>query len=243
MGARGLLTMGQLVGLSFVISCALVQLQLFRSTAPPCSSGDYGAQPVRWLTSRGGMDSTSTAATTRLVLDEKEDSKNMTDAILNDSNFYERHPIVGTTGDQVLIGHYLFPTEALLETASRNYHDNQKLAQEKLIPLNDHQKELLKDEQIIPDVERKRCERYGLEYNPNRAERRRLFYGATLADDSFFLLQTLATEGYNLYHTAAFVESNTTHTRSPRDVRFGPHSDNLKILQTMFGPDTKTSGT
>ena len=232
---RGL-TFVNLLVLSLVLLSATHQLRLFASVSPPLLSVEDVVTTHRLLQPviQSFNDSTNDNATIAININD-------IDQILSDPKFYERHDIRGANvTSNILLGHYWFPTQALLQqttgTASQA-SDNH----EKLLPLNEHQKNLLDDAEIIPEIERERCERYGLAYDPTRTERRRIFYGATLADDSFFLLQTVATEGYNLYHTVSFVESNMTHTRSPRDVRFPPNSDNLQLLQSMFGTHTQVS--
>ena len=107
-----------------------------------------------------------------------------------------------------------------------------------LLELNDHQYKLLDDETIDPIIEEQRCKRYGFDYN-NRTTRRRIFYGATIADDSLYLQQTISTEAYNLFHTVSFVESNSTHMRTKRDLRFPPGANSKRLLQSMFGPNTR----
>mmetsp|Transcript_36068 Transcript_36068/g.107867 ORF Transcript_36068/g.107867 Transcript_36068/m.107867 type:complete len:555 (-) Transcript_36068:92-1756(-) len=100
------------------------------------------------------------------------------------------------------------------------------------------------DEEIIPSVEAERCRRYGYTYSPNRTVRRRIFWGSTVADDSWLLLHTVAAESRNIYHTAAFVESNTTHLGMPRQLRFEVGSDEWRRLTrdpTLFGPSTKVT--
>ena len=155
MGGRCWLTLGTL----FVVVCMLSQLRQFGSLVLDNSGGTDddnsgcgggGQQPVRHLSSSahhrgGGGGWASAISKATLAIAEKQDSQNMTDEILNNPNYYERHPIVGTTGDQILVGHYVFPTETILEMASSNYLNNQKIAQQKLLPLSDHQKELLHD--------------------------------------------------------------------------------------------------
>lgn len=164
------------------------------------------------------------------------------DQILSDPKLYEQQDIRGH--ESLLLGHYWFPTSNLIQettaVASPKEQGNNKHSN-KLLSLNEHQKRLLDDEQIIFRVEDERCRRYGFTFDPSRTKRRRIFFGSTLADDSFFLLQTIATESYDLFHTVSFVESNLTHTRSPRELRFPPNSDELRLLQSMFGRQTRVS--
>ena len=65
------------------------------------------------------------------------------------------------------------------------------------------------DEDVNVTVEKERCGRYHLPYT-GRSERRRIFYGSLIADDSWHAVLFTALEGYGIYHSAAFVESNRT---------------------------------
>ena len=166
----------------------------------------------------------------------------ITDQLLSNAQNYEIEVIRGDT--QVFLGHYWFQTkqeqDIVQKLTSRSAME--QLQADKLLPLNEYQNQLLDDNGIHIGMEEQRCQRYGFELDPSRIHnRRRIFYGAPIADDSLFLLQTIATEGYNLYHTAAFVESNMTHTRSPRPWRFPPRSESLQLLQTLFGNTTQVS--
>ena len=93
--------------------------------------------------------------------------------------------------------------------------------------------------------EQERCKRYGFNYAPamisNR--RRRIFFGGPIADDSWHALGVHAAEAYGLYHTAVFVDSNTTHTMTPRNTRFSEGSLNSEMLTKsgMFGPTTNVT--
>ena len=63
--------------------------------------------------------------------------------------------------------------------------------------------------------------------------------GGLLEDDTWDPLEAIAAEAYAIYHSFAFVESNTTQSYFPRKLRFVPGSENLARLQGgMFGPDT-----
>ena len=95
------------------------------------------------------------------------------------------------------------------------------------------------DETINVTEEEERCERYGFEYL-NRTARRRVFMGALIADDPWDTLTAIAAEAYGIYHTVAFIESNTTQSYFPRELRFYPGSSELKRLQSgdLFGPNT-----
>lgn len=97
------------------------------------------------------------------------------------------------------------------------------------------------DEAIDEDVERLRCKRYKLDYD-GRRERRRIFWGSLIADDSWHTIGVVAMEGYGIFHTVAFVESNRTQTFDKRTLRFSSGSEGLKLLQGgMFGPNSKVT--
>ena len=97
----------------------------------------------------------------------------------------------------------------------------------------------------ITDVqaEQKRCERYGFTYDAKngRKTRRRIFYGSNIADDSWHAIGSHAAEAYGLYHTMVLVESNVTHMRTPRSLRFAPGSLNDQALKSgIWGPADTT---
>lgn len=97
------------------------------------------------------------------------------------------------------------------------------------------------DEQVDPERERERCRNYGYGYS-NQTNRRRVFWGSLIADDSWHVLAIAAMEAYGIFDTVALVESNTTQSLYPRKIRFGPDSKNLRALQGgMWGPDTRVS--
>ncbi|EJK75041.1 hypothetical protein THAOC_03248, partial [Thalassiosira oceanica] len=97
------------------------------------------------------------------------------------------------------------------------------------------------DEAVNATVEKERCGRYGLPYT-GRVERRRIFYGSLIADDSWHAVLFTALEGYGVYHSAAFVESNRTQMKFPRKLRFPEGSNNLRLLQSgIFGPSTNVT--
>jgi len=89
-----------------------------------------------------------------------------TDEILSDPEFYETQEIHGSD-DNVLLGHYWFPTQTLLQqTTGRmgarktdNHHPQREPHDQRLLPLNALQTKLLEDHDIIPEMERARCER------------------------------------------------------------------------------------
>lgn len=121
----------------------------------------------------------------------------------------------------------------------------------------------------MEEEETKRCQRFGFNFDPERKFRRRIFYGSNIADDSWHPIAVHAAEAYGLYHTVAYIESNTTTSESKskmksRKLRFvttetgdsnsiennnkdGDNSDddpslNLQVLQSgIFGPRTKVT--
>ena len=97
------------------------------------------------------------------------------------------------------------------------------------------------DEALNVTAEGERCGRYNLPYT-GRTERRRIFYGSLIADDSWHAVLFTALEGYGVYHSAAFVESNRTQMKYPRKLRFPVGSNNLRLLQSgIFGPSTNVT--
>lgn len=96
------------------------------------------------------------------------------------------------------------------------------------------------DLQIQHDNERERCSRYGLTYTPG-TPRRKIYWGASIADDTWHIIATQAIETYGLFDTVAFVESNRTSMGNPRSLRFDDGSDNKKQLMNMFGEDVNVS--
>ena len=109
-----------------------------------------------------------------------------------------------------------------------------------------YEEEIKTEDDIFKETER--CDRYGFTYNSSIAEpettrkRRRIFWGSLIADDSWHAISAHAAEAYGLYHTVAFIESNTTQTMSTRETRFDEGSLNLKVLQSgIFGPKTSVT--
>ena len=104
----------------------------------------------------------------------------------------------------------------------------------------------------VPDAEldwkqeAARCERYGLTLReecsegPNPAcQRRRIFAGSLLADDSWHALGANALESYGIYEAVVFVESNRTISGQPRERRFYEGARDQQILQSgIYGPQT-----
>ena len=87
-------------------------------------------------------------------------------------------------------------------------------------------------------TETKRCQKYGFEYDARRKHRRRLFFGGLIADESFNILQTVATEMRDVFHTVAFIESNSTQSHMDRSFRFPPYSTRRSILDRLYGDNT-----
>jgi hypothetical protein len=137
-------------------------------------------------------------------------------------------------------------------------------------PINSIQEELLDDEIIDVDKEKERCARYNFRINnETHPKRRRLFLGALIGDDSskfpqsdrtsmiavviahrlLFIcivevLQAVAMEVYDVFHTVSFIEGNTAHDLSPRHWKYydpKQPSDRLNTLYQMFGPKSKVS--
>jgi hypothetical protein len=113
--------------------------------------------------------------------------------------------------------------------------------------LKDHAPTGAYDEPIQDmEAEHTRCRRYGFDYYTNvterRRTRRRVFWGGLIADDSWHTIAAHAAETYGLYHTVAFVESNTTLKMTQRDLRFPPHSLHRNVLHSgIFGPNSKVT--
>ena len=94
-------------------------------------------------------------------------------------------------------------------------------------------------ERVDNDDENRRCERYGLPvYNGTKP--RRIFFGATIANENWEMFLIHAIEVYDIYHMAVFVESNTTFLNTPRDLRFKDSEEsNLLRYSKVFGPKTQ----
>ena len=84
-----------------------------------------------------------------------------------------------------------------------------------------------------------RCASYDFSYIKGQ-KRRRIFFGAMVADDSYDVIRMHAAEIYGLYDVVALVESNTTHTGKRRVLRFAPGTEGYDLIQSgIFGPHTK----
>ena len=83
-----------------------------------------------------------------------------------------------------------------------------------------------------------RCASFGVTPH-NEPQPRRIFFGSMLADENMEVLKMHAIEAYDIYHVAAFVESNTTHSATPRKMHFynTDEADMLKHSQ-FFGRNT-----
>jgi hypothetical protein len=105
---------------------------------------------------------------------------------------------------------------------------------------------LLDDGEIDVEREKERCARndFKILANETHPERRRLFLGSLLADDSMEVLRAMGTEVYNIFHTVSFVESNTTQSLTPRKWKYYDPTDppdDLIALHRLFGPRTRVS--
>eukprot|EP00957_Ditylum_brightwellii_P108601 8282963-Ditylum_brightwellii.AAC.1 len=60
-----------------------------------------------------------------------------------------------------------------------------------------------------------------------RTERRRIFVGSLIADDSWHVIAANVLETYGIFHSVTFVESNRTQSFQKRELRFTPGSDDL----------------
>lgn len=88
-----------------------------------------------------------------------------------------------------------------------------------------------------------RCAQYGVEVLPdNEKDKRRLFFGSMLADESHEVITAHAVEVYNKYSVVAFVESDTAHNKDPRTMNYGPGSERARELQEsgQFGTANHT---
>ena len=96
-------------------------------------------------------------------------------------------------------------------------------------------------ENVDPTI---RCERYGFTYNSTNTtiapKRRRIFFGALIADESFEVIRAHATEAYGLYDLISVTESNGTFAATSRNLRFAHGTEGHDLLLSgVFGPLTK----
>jgi len=96
------------------------------------------------------------------------------------------------------------------------------------------------EEAIDPSVEKERCANFSAKmFYGGRTERRRIFVGSLIADDSWHVIAANVLETYGVFHSVTFVESNRTQSFQKRELRFTPGSDDLKLLQSgIYGPNT-----
>ena len=86
---------------------------------------------------------------------------------------------------------------------------------------------------------KERCTRYGFKYRQGQ-KKRRLFFGAMVADESYDVMRMHAAEIYGLYHVVALVESNTTHTNTLRNLRFDKGTEGYELIHSgIFGPEAR----
>ena len=88
-----------------------------------------------------------------------------------------------------------------------------------------------------------KCERYGYGYNSTSTtiapRKRRIFFGALVADDNYDVVRAHATEAYGLYHLVSITECNSTFAATPRKLRFAPGTEGYDLLHSgIFGPST-----
>jgi len=131
---------------------------------------------------------------------------------------------------------------------NNNIHHSEEAVIDRSSNWTNIQRQLLDDEDINIETEKKRCASYNWElpdYSTTKPlKRRRIFYGALIADDSKEVLQAVSTEAYNIFHTVSLIESNATHNLTPRKWRFfGSDSayQRLNMIQQLYGPNTKVS--
>jgi hypothetical protein len=93
-------------------------------------------------------------------------------------------------------------------------------------------------ERIDSENLQEKCRRYGLE--PYDGPPRRIFFGTMVADENWEVFRMHAVEVYDVYHVAVFIEANTTHMATPRNLRFKDSEERDLLLSSgMFGLDTK----
>lgn len=88
-----------------------------------------------------------------------------------------------------------------------------------------------------------KCSRYGYGYNSTATtiapRKRRIFFGALVADDNYDVVRAHATEAYGLYHLVSITECNSTFAATPRKLRFAPGTEGYDLLHSsIFGPST-----
>lgn len=97
-------------------------------------------------------------------------------------------------------------------------------------------------EQPITNItaEAERCARYHWEFDTNRTTRRRVFWGANVADDSWHTIFMSALEYRGLLSGVAFIESNRSQSLAVRSLRYPPGSDRRRIFESkeLWGETT-----
>ncbi len=77
-----------------------------------------------------------------------------------------------------------------------------------------------------------RCKRYGFFYNSSAPKRRRIFYGASIADEPWELLEIVAAEAFGIFEAMVYVEANRTQDFVARPFRRLDHDG---ALRSLFG--------
>lgn len=88
-----------------------------------------------------------------------------------------------------------------------------------------------------------KCARYGYKYNSTNTtmapRKRRIFFGALVADDNYEVVRAHATEAHGLYHLVSLTECNSTFAATPRVLRFAPGTEGYDLVHSgIFGPST-----
>ena len=95
-------------------------------------------------------------------------------------------------------------------------------------------------DESMDDAER--CVQYGVPVLPeDERHKKRIFFGAMLANENPEVMEAHAIETYDKYHLIALVESNSTHSGEARKMNYESGSMKARILEEgqMFGPSTK----
>jgi len=79
-----------------------------------------------------------------------------------------------------------------------------------------------------------RCRRYDYVFNATTPKKRRLFYGALVADEPWELFSIVAAETYGMFAAMVFVEGNRTQNLSPRKFQ---RLHSTRTMQTLFGTE------
>jgi len=103
------------------------------------------------------------------------------------------------------------------------------------------------DEEIDIQREKDRCASYSFGFPDGPVKRRRLFLGSLIAYESIEgAISAVGMEAYNVFHTVAFIESNSSANMSPRKWTYlddddRPSTPLMHQLYQLFGPETKVS--